>query len=117
MIYKIGTASIEVLTCPDTLKDGEWADFCQRVYDQWAQYGYNKQTGEELVVRPHWAKEWDGLQMGGMPARQYLKTVAYQDRIVEFKNRLTEIGRSQGWELVDLQNRFSNELWDEIVFS
>jgi hypothetical protein len=108
---------MEILTCPDTVEDGEWASFCQKVYEKWAQYGWKKPTGEEVVVRPHWAKEWDKLQMGGMPARKYLKTVAYKDRIVEFKGRLAEIGATQGWGLEDLRSRFSNELWDEIIFS
>jgi hypothetical protein len=88
------------------------------VYDKWAQYGWKKPGREEEVpVRPHWAKEWDKLQMGGMDARKYLKTVAYKDRLVEFKDTLAEIGGEQGWGLEDLQKRFSNELWDDIVFS
>ena len=35
--------------------------------------------------------------MGGMPVRDYLKIVAYKDRIVEFKDRLAEIGAPRGW--------------------
>ena len=55
--------------------------------------------------------------MQGMSARQYLKTVAFKERIAEFKATLAEIGKQQGWQLEDLQKRFSNELWDDIVFS
>jgi hypothetical protein len=51
-----------------------------------------------------------------MPARQYFKEVAYKDAIPEFRNVLEEIGSSQGWELKDIKERFSNELWDELVF-
>ena len=91
------------------------------MYDKWAQYGLKKTTSdgheEEVRVRPHWAKEWDMLQMQGMDARKYLKTVAYKERIVEFKDRLAEIGETQGWRVEDLQRRFSNDLWDEIMFS
>ncbi len=59
----------------------------------------------------------DFVSMGGLPARKYLKTVAYKDQIPQFKAVLTDIGKGQGWELDDLKARFSNELWDEIVFS
>jgi hypothetical protein len=74
-------------------------------------YGWKKPTGEEVLVRPNWAKEWDKLQMGGMLARDYLKIVAYEDRIIEFKDRLAEIGSPRGWGVEDLRSRFSNELW------
>lgn len=109
-----GTASIEVLTIPDADKDGEWAGFVQRVTDKWISYTDN--DGAKLNVRPHWAKEWDGYQMGGMDARQYLKTVAYKDQIPKFRSALAAIGEGQGWTLGELKNRFSNELWDELVF-
>lgn len=55
--------------------------------------------------------------MEGVAARQYLKTVAYGDAIPEFKKALEGIGRRQGWGLEDLKARFSNELWDEVVFA
>jgi hypothetical protein len=55
--------------------------------------------------------------MRGIPARQYLKEEAYKDAIPEFKSVLTEIGKAQGWELKDIQERFSNELWDYIIYT
>ena len=55
--------------------------------------------------------------MRGLPARQYLKTIAYKHAIPEFKAVLADIGKSQGWKLEDLQKRFSNELWDELIFA
>jgi hypothetical protein len=54
--------------------------------------------------------------MRGQNAREYLKEVAYKDAIPEFKAKLAEIGSQQGWTLEDLQKRFSNELWDDMVF-
>jgi hypothetical protein len=106
--------SYKVLTYPDAIRDGEWAEFCQNVYNQWAEYGWKKTTSdghkEVVLVRPHWAKEWDKLQMQGMDARKYLKTMAYRERIPEFKIRLVEIGKMQGWSVEDLQRRFSNKL-------
>lgn len=55
--------------------------------------------------------------MRGLPARQYLKTVAYKDQIPQFKSVFADIGASQGWGLDDLKARFSNELWDDLIFS
>lgn len=51
-----GTASIEVLSIPDAVSDGEWQGFCQEVSNIWM--GYEDGEGKLLNVRPHWAKEW-----------------------------------------------------------
>lgn len=51
-----GTASIEVLSIPDAVSDGEWTAFCQQVADKWS--SYKDAEGKLLDVRPHWAKEW-----------------------------------------------------------
>ncbi|KAI0751748.1 hypothetical protein C8Q80DRAFT_1098607 [Daedaleopsis nitida] len=114
-----GTASIEVLTVPDAVTDNEWNGFIQKVTDIWMGYEYKVKEGgvkEKLNVRPHWAKEWDGLTLHGMEARKYLKEVAYKEQIPAFREALAEIGKGQGWGLADLKGRFSNELWDELVF-
>jgi len=78
---------------------------------------YTDAHGAKLNVRPHWAKEWETINMRGKPAREYLKEVAYKDAIPEFKKTLSNIGEGQGWALEDLKKRFSNELWDYMVFS
>ncbi|KAH9903848.1 hypothetical protein F4778DRAFT_781225 [Xylariomycetidae sp. FL2044] len=109
-----GTASIEVLTLPDTVADDEWRGFMQRVADKWM--GYADAEGRRLNVRPHWAKEWEGLVMGGVDAREYLRTVAYKEQIPKFRGALAKIGDAQGWGLEDLRARFSNELWDKMIF-
>jgi hypothetical protein len=51
-----GTASIEILSIPDAVTDGEWFGFCQEVSDIWM--SYKDADGKLLNVRPHWAKEW-----------------------------------------------------------
>lgn len=109
-----GTCSIEVLSIPDAVDDGVWTNFCQQVADIWM--GYKDERGNLLNVRPHWAKEWEHIFMCGVPARQYLREVAYGKAIGEFNKVLGEIGKEQGWTIGDLKNRFSNELWDEVVF-
>lgn len=55
--------------------------------------------------------------MRGKPALEYLKTEAYKDQIPKFKATLAEIGKTQGWELGDIQKRFSNEMWDYLIYS
>ena len=112
------TASIEVLTIPDASHDGEWEDFMQLVSDKWMNY-IDKNTGMTLNARPHWAKEWETLKMGPkkLDARKFLHDHSYKDAITDFKNTLTDIGRSYGWGLKELQARFSNELWDQIIYS
>ena len=104
----LGTLSIEILTLPDAVADDEWAGFAQEVTDLWMSYGGN--------VRPHWAKEWERFTFKGQEARKYLKEVAYREEIPEFKAALAKIGESQGWTLGELQKRFSNDLWDKLIF-
>ena len=113
------TASIEVLTIPDADRGGEWANFMQRVSDKWMQY---KDSNNVLLnTRPHWAKDWAGLTLGQdkekLPIQEYLRTVSYRDAITEFKKTLSDIGEVQGWGLDDIRARFSNELWDKMMFS
>lgn len=107
----LGTASIEILTLPDAVADDEWTAFAQKVADMWTSYGSGT-----LNVRPHWAKEWETIRFKGQEARTYLKHVAYPAQIKEFKAALALIGSQQGWALEDLRKRFSNELWDKMVF-
>ncbi|KAJ7883079.1 hypothetical protein B0H13DRAFT_2278230 [Mycena leptocephala] len=111
-----GTASIEMLTVPDAAEDKEWVGFAQKIADKWIALQDGK--GRVLNVRPHWAKEWDGLKMGPkrMEARKFLREVVYKDAIPEFVEILKEIGQGQGWGLEEVKQRFSNELWDELLY-
>ena len=112
---KLGTASIEILTLPDAVTDGEWSGFVQKVCDKWMGTAKEPKNGN---VRPHWGKEWsvNGLRMRGHDPKEYLKNHAYKDEIPKFREILGEIGNKQGWTVQDLQKRFSNKLWDEVIF-
>lgn len=55
-----GTCSIEVLTTENVKKE-DWLPFCQSVLDKWAEY--KDRNGQYLNIRPHWAKEWQGLKV------------------------------------------------------
>lgn len=50
-----------------------------------------------------------------MPARDYLRDVAYKDALPEFRSTLESIGSKQGWTVQDLKKRFFNGLWDELL--
>ena len=54
--------------------------------------------------------------MNDMPAARYLRDVSYKVEIAEFKEVIQRIGKRQGWELKDLQQRFSNKVLDEMIF-
>ncbi|KAL1304739.1 hypothetical protein AAFC00_003684 [Neodothiora populina] len=107
---KLGTVAIEIGTVPEVVGDDEWAYFCQMAFD------ILRGLGPEGRVRPHWGKEWFGLHMDNLSAPQWIKTFSYKSDIAEFKETLQKIGTRQGWTLKDLQQSFSNRLWDEIIF-
>ncbi|KAF2746840.1 hypothetical protein M011DRAFT_67900 [Sporormia fimetaria CBS 119925] len=104
----LGTLSIEVLTLPDAVTDDEWQGFAQRVVDLWVGLGGN--------VRPHWAKEWERFEFRGMESRRYMKEVAFKEEIPMFRDVLERIGEKHGWTLEQVRKRFSNQLWDVLVF-
>ena len=108
-----GTASIEVLTVPNAVPE-QWEEFKQEVAEIWMGYEHE---GAKLNARPHWAKEWQTLTVNGEPIAKYLKEYAYKDQIPLFKSELEGIGAKQGWTLADIQGRFSNALWDDIIYS
>ncbi len=142
-----GTASIEVLSIPDAVTDDEWVPFLQRVADLWLSYEDGKGARlnvrphwakewsvhislfslnpsvfpvpvlSPVVGRETYGRHRESINMRGMPAREYLKTEAYRTQIPLFRSTLAEIGREQGWGLEDIQKRFSNELWDYMIYS
>lgn len=54
--------------------------------------------------------------MDGRPWLEKLKNETYKDAIPEFKQALAAIGKTQGWTLYDLKARFSNDLFDQMLF-
>jgi hypothetical protein len=106
----LGTCSIEVLTHLETPRT-EWGPFLQDMADQWT--AFVDPDGKPLNVRPHWAKEWEDVRFRGMPALDYVRRVAYADRIPEFRDGLQRIAQEGGYGLTDLR-RFSNPLLDKI---
>ena len=106
--HKLGTCAIEILTLKAAASI--WKPYAQQVLNQWTSYTDN--DGNKLVVRPHWAKEWDQLEVDGRPWREKLKLESYKAEIAEFKGLLTAIGKKHQWTLSDIKRTFSNEVLD-----
>lgn len=106
-----GTCAIEVLTTVNVDR-AEWRAFMQTVTDRWT--SYTGQDGQALNVRPHWAKQWQGLTMHGRPIEDHLREVAYVDRFPQFRSQLEAIAQAGGYSLDDMASRFTNSLTAKI---
>jgi hypothetical protein len=106
-----GTCSIEVLTTPNT-DAAEWKAFMQDISNLWM--SLRASDNSSLNVRPHWAKQWQGLTFKGLPANDYLKNTAYKDQIPVFKSSLQKVALAGGYSLKDCQTMFSNKVFDDI---
>ncbi|KAF5391481.1 hypothetical protein D9757_002438 [Collybiopsis confluens] len=108
-----GTCSIEVLTTLNPTRD-EWRDFKQQVVNLWA--SYTDADGKPLNIRPHWAKEWQGLQVRGKDVIEYLREDAYAEEIKDFVGTLSSITSKRGSSLDETRERFSNPLLEKLIF-
>jgi thiaminase len=57
------------------------------------------------------------FKVNGKPWIDKLRNEDYKKEIEEFKAILTKIGERDQWMLEDLQKRFSNEMYDKLIFS
>lgn len=106
-----GTVSIEILTTLSTdAKD--WAAFMQQVTDKWTGYAYPPNAHP----RPHWAKQWSGLNVKGMPIEQYFKELAYKEAIQEFKVGFGAIVTKRGGSVDNTLARFGNTTMQRLLF-
>lgn len=114
-----GTCAIEVLTVGSGLVDDkDWHEFMQAITEKWA--SYTDFSGKPLNVRPHWAKQSEGLsiQRFGEPRYDmwnYLKEVAYKDAIPVFKSDLSKIAEKGGYT-IEAMKMFSNPLLDFLIY-
>ncbi|OHF04516.1 hypothetical protein CORC01_00368 [Colletotrichum orchidophilum] len=111
---ELGTCSIEVLTLQAA--SDIWVPFAQQVLDKWMALK-DPNTQQLLKTRPHWAKEWEGLTVNGRPWLEKMKNEDYKSEIQEFLGIMADIGEEAGWTLDDLKTRFSNNLFDHLLFS
>jgi hypothetical protein len=105
-----GTCAIEILT-NQTTPQRQWTTFKQDIANLWM--SYTDPSGKPLNVRPHWAKEWQGITMRHQPAVTYLREHAYADSIPRFRVALRAIAQQGGYTARDLR-MFSNPLLDRL---
>ncbi|KAI1100112.1 hypothetical protein F4804DRAFT_56386 [Jackrogersella minutella] len=110
--HKLGSCSIEVLTLQNM--EARWSPYAQYVVDKWMELKDNQ--GNYLQTRPHWAKEWATMTVRGRPMLEYVKE-SYRDDILEFRGTLEQIAKKQGWDVKEARQRFSNELFDKLIFT
>ena len=108
---RLGTCSIEILTNLIT-PHPQWTRFKQDIANLWT--SYKDPSGRRLNVRPHWAKEWQGLTLHRQPAASYLREHAYADSIPRFRAGLRAIAKQGGYTTRDLR-MFSNPLLDHLL--
>ncbi|KAH6903835.1 hypothetical protein BKA70DRAFT_1110157 [Coprinopsis sp. MPI-PUGE-AT-0042] len=109
------TCSIEVLTTLITPKD-DWATFMQQIADKWTSYDVKDASGNVMYPRPHWAKQWQGLQIHGKPIERYLKEDAYKGAFAEFRKAYEGIVKKNGSTVEHTLNLFGNDLMKRLIF-
>jgi hypothetical protein len=107
---RLGTCSIEVLTTLN-VADDEWMSFKQEIADAWT--SLVDADDNPLNVRPHWAKEWQGLNFRGK--RDYLRDVAYKDRLPACTTGLAAIAAAGGYARADMDRLFGNALLRDVL--
>uniref|UniRef100_A0A0D2XL55 Uncharacterized protein n=1 Tax=Fusarium oxysporum (strain Fo5176) TaxID=660025 RepID=A0A0D2XL55_FUSOF len=85
--HKLGTCAIEILTLK--VVADIWEPYAQQVLDKWINYKDN--DGKQVVIRPHWAKEWYPYTVDGNPWIEKLKKETYKNEIAEFKGLMAAI--------------------------
>jgi hypothetical protein len=105
-----GTCSIEILT-NETTSHRQWTRFKEDIANVWT--SYKDPFGQQLNVRPHWAKEWQGIALRNRPAISFLREHAYADSIPRFRASLRAIAEQGGYTASDLR-MFSNPLLDDL---
>ncbi|EER30008.1 hypothetical protein D8B26_007284 [Coccidioides posadasii str. Silveira] len=109
---KLGTCAMEILT--PRFMEAEWHDFAQAMIDKWMTL--RQWNGQDLNIRPHFAKEWDAFRVDGQPWPEYLKKKSCSKEIAKFTSIIKKIGNEQGWTVEELRKMFSNRLLDTLFF-
>lgn len=106
------TCSIEVLSTL-LVPHNEWKAMVEKIISCWI--NYKDSENNPLTIRTHWGKEWHGLQFNGIDAESFVRNT-HSKSILEFRQQLEAIAIAGGYTLDEMQNRFSNTLWDNIIF-
>ena len=106
------TCSIEVLSTL-LVPHAEWKALAGEIMGNWA--SYTDVDKAPINARTHWAKEWYGLQFNGEDALDFVRN-SNREAIPEFRQQLAGIAAEGGYTLAEMQQRFSNALWDDVIF-
>jgi len=109
-----GSVSIEVLTI---LQTGEkvWGEFCQTLSKKWTSHKTAKED-RYLNARPHWAKQWKGLNIRDQPIEQYFEETAYHGAFKEFREGFEGIVKARGGDLNETLARFGDPTMKRLIF-
>lgn len=106
------TCSIEVLSTI-LVPHNDWKAMVEQIIACWL--NYTDSENNPLAIRTHWGKEWYGLQFNDIDSESFVRNT-HSKSIPEFKQQLEAIATAGGYTLDDMRNRFSNTLWDNIIF-
>lgn len=108
----VATCSIEVLS--DVQVDiHQWHACTQRLLNKWA--ALTDSNGELLNVRPHPAKEWQGMKMHGKDIAEHLRQTSKHE-IEMFKEQIAAIASEGGYTIQQTKATCSNKLLDYMLF-
>ena len=90
----------------------EWSSFIQRLSDRWATLE-DPVTGQPLILRPHWAKDWPS-SIRGLPVEEYLKK-SYEQSSEEFRMQVTAIANDGKYSTEEALRMFGNDTLLNII--
>ena len=89
----------------------------QLVADKWTSYDLVKDAdGRTLYPRPHWAKQWAGLEVNKKPIETYMREDAYKDAFSDFRGAFEKIVKARGSTVDETLGRFGNGLMERLIW-
>jgi hypothetical protein len=119
------TCSIEVVS-HNIVNPNEWNHYIQRIFDKLTSLCHRYGVGHG--IRPHWAKQWQGLTWNDPFARKklniadYMREISYSSALEEFKATLDIVGQMPAggeayqYSQNDCQSLFSNSTMDYMIW-
>ena len=90
--------------------------FMQQIADKWTSYDVKDDQGNPMHPRPHWAKQWAGLQVNGKPIERYFKEDAYKDAFAQFRDVYGKIVSRTGGTVDGTLKVFGNDMMERLIF-
>ena len=109
-------ASIEFVTTINAGKEGVWHSCAQEAADRWTSYDLRDEVGKMLYPRPHWAKEWEGLQVRGKPVEKWFREDAYKDGFEKFREGYKKVVEKRGGTVEGTLGVFGNDMMKRLIW-